>query len=75
VKSLIGYILPYFGRIITPCDAYGIPSGPDTIEYDLWETKAWVFAWLGFYQMIAYGDVDTRAINPENPRQYMPGDL
>ena len=39
------------------------------------ETNVVMIAWFGLVTAWPYGDVKPRLIDPENPRQYAPGNL
>lgn len=73
---LTGNLIPFIGRVITPCDADGVPGMTDEeVAACHFECRAWVFAWFGRATMWAYGDVEPRLIDAANPRQYAPGDV
>jgi hypothetical protein len=71
-----GTVLPFIGRVITPCDEHGVPAmEPDEFTVAQFETHALILAWLGRCTAIAYGKVEPRAIDPANPRSWRRGDL
>lgn len=72
---MLGTIIPWAYRVITLCNADGVPAmTPAEIEAARFETGAWAFAWFGFVIMHPFGDVEARMVDPANPRQYAPGD-
>lgn len=73
---LSGYILPFFGKVISPCSADGDAiTTPDDERDAHFERETWVFAWLGFFMAYGVGEIVPRKVDPSNPRQYAPGDL
>lgn len=74
--SVFGSLLPFVGRVITPCDADGIPAfSPEEERAAHFETPAVCVAWFGFAGLFPFGEVTSRAIDPINPRQYAKGTL
>lgn len=73
---IFGTILPYIGKVIGPCDADGSPAmTPDEERAAHFETVCWCFAWFGFVAMFPVGEPGPRLIDPNNPRQYAPGNI
>lgn len=73
---IFGTILPYVGIVIGPCDSEGVPAmDDDEAASAQFETKALCVAWLGLAGMFAFGGVQPRLIDPNNPRRYAPGNL
>lgn len=73
---LTGKLLPYIGRVITPCDADGIPGMTDEeVAGCHFESRAWVVAWLGWAGVFPYGEVSPRKVDDADPRRYAPGDM
>ncbi|WP_454686851.1 hypothetical protein [Agrobacterium leguminum] len=73
--SVFGTILPYVSRVISPSDADGNPAMNEEENASAhFEVKCWAFAWFGFCALFPFGDAERRMIDPNNPRQYAPGD-
>ncbi|KQT52203.1 MULTISPECIES: hypothetical protein [unclassified Aureimonas] len=73
---LSGNLLPFIGRVISPCDANGIPAMTDEEAGEAhFETTALCLAWFGRVIMIGIGAVGPRAVDPDNPRAYLAGNL
>ena len=73
---VFGTVLPFVQRVIMPCDANGVPiATPEEEAAAHFETRAVIFGWLGFFMSVPFGDVEPRAIDPENPRSYLVGNL
>lgn len=73
---IYGTILPYIGKVIGPCDAAGMPAmTPDEARLAHHEVVCWCFAWLGQVAPFPKGEPMPRMIDPNNPRQYAPGNI
>lgn len=73
---MFGTILPFIGRAIAPCSGDGEPAmSLEEVGSAAHETKVVMIAWLGRVMAWPYGEVKPRLIDPENPRQYAPGNL
>ena len=73
---IFGNLIPFIGVVIGPCSRDGEPAMSDE-EADAahHEIKAVCVAWLGRCGMFPFGLVMPRAIDPDNPRQYLAGNL
>ena len=70
-----GRSIPFAGWIIIPCDPYGNPVDGEEADYAAHEVDAFGVAWLGFGADLAYGEPRPRAVDPNDPKRYAPGDV